>query len=654
MKSKINLLVVCTLISIGVSAQSPSYDDYYDWNSSPKLHEIPDSIVSDYPGVIILEKKVIEYVISGAGAVSFESSHRIVHINNDAGVERFNKVYIPVRGESQLITLNVRSINKAGNITNFDRANLKELKNVENYGNFKIFAIEGIEKGGELEYFYTLKSTPQTFGRTVLQQDVPVNEAIFEIIYPERLFFTSKSYNGLPAMKSRYIGERRNELVLNQKDIPALNEEPYSSYRANLMKVDFRFDGNSDQVGATSWASISQRLIKYLSDNGAKSKVRNLLETINVDGLQDVDKLKKIESYIKSHFTIKEGYTSAYEDLKEIIATHVANERGIVKLYVSIFNLINMQPQLVFACNRAVASIDPDFPTYSDLDEILFYFDAYKLYLSPKIMHARIGFASSAHAASNALFIDFYFDDSGKPIYQKYKVKVIEPLDFLLNDEGVRASVKFTNEFNSIEVDMEKRWQGYRASGYRGSYYYKPEAQREEFLNDATFSGIDNYKVLSRKIEGENIELSSNPSSYFTVKTKFETTSLVEKAGDDYLLAIGKIIGKQSELYQEKKRQSDILFYETSNYNHEIVVEIPAGYKCTGLEAIKINNKVVQKGQDVMYFNSDYILEGNKLTIKVTEVYKVLNLPAVVYDDFRRMINSAADFNKVVLVLQKI
>jgi hypothetical protein len=653
MNAKIVCLFGLILLCHAVRGQSPAYLEYDKWETSPSIHKLLDPPALEYPAVVILHNRVIELSMQGGQAITFDSEHKIVHVNNDAGIERFNKVYIPLYGGRELVSIKVRSIDKDGKVTTFNSSNLKELKNVEGYGNFKIFAIEGLSKEGELEYAYTLRTSPQTAGRVTFQQDIPVQEANLHIVFPERFSFLSKSYNGLPSMESSYLEGKRKALSVSKKDIPALIDEQYAAYKPNLMKVDFKLESNGYEVSLMSWGSISEKLIRNLYDNGAESKVAKLIKLINVDGLEKVEQVRKVERYIKTNFTVKEGNSEAYENLKEIIANHVGNERGMVKLYMSIFHLLEIQNLLVFTCSRKEGFIDPLFANLSDLDEVLLYFPDNKSYLIPKLAYTRLGAAQSFVAGSNALFITYYFP-SDKAEYLKYTIKPIESLDYTLNNEGVRAQVTFSPDLSELDIEQENFWQGYRASFYRGIYYYRPEAKREEFFKDLILSGVDNYSIIKRTVEGEDIELSSKPENYLTVKTHYKVSSLVEKAGDDYLVSIGKIIGKQSELYQEKTRQMDIVFHEVSDYTHEIVLNIPPNYKCTGLESIKINNKVVQKGEDVMYFSSDYALEGNRLTIKVKEVYKVLDLPLSTYDEFRKMINSAADFSKVALVLQTV
>jgi hypothetical protein len=54
-----------------------------------------------------------------------------------------------------------------------------------------------------------------------------------------------------------------------------------------------------------------------------------------------------------------------------------------------------------------------------------------------------------------------------------------------------------------------------------------------------------------------------------------------------------------------------------------------------------------------MKFFSQYSLEGEELLIFVEEYYKKITYPVEQYTAFQKVINAAADFNKVALVLKK-
>lgn len=54
-----------------------------------------------------------------------------------------------------------------------------------------------------------------------------------------------------------------------------------------------------------------------------------------------------------------------------------------------------------------------------------------------------------------------------------------------------------------------------------------------------------------------------------------------------------------------------------------------------------------------MGFISDYTLYGKLLNINIMEDYRNSSYPLSQYEDFRKIINTSSDFNKVVLVLDR-
>lgn len=58
-------------------------------------------------------------------------------------------------------------------------------------------------------------------------------------------------------------------------------------------------------------------------------------------------------------------------------------------------------------------------------------------------------------------------------------------------------------------------------------------------------------------------------------------------------------------------------------------------------------------GKETMGFISSYKLNGNELKVKIHEFYSVTDYPISMFEAFKKVINASADFNKVVLVLEK-
>jgi hypothetical protein len=128
----------------------------------------------------------------------------------------------------------------------------------------------------------------------------------------------------------------------------------------------------------------------------------------------------------------------------------------------------------------------------------------------------------------------------------------------------------------------------------------------------------------------------------------------MEKAGPKYLFKLGDVIGRQVEMYQEKERKLPIDIAYPHTLYRTITLNIPDGYKVSNPESIKmmVEHKS-PSGEQTMAFISDYKMDGKKMLITVKEFYNQVHYPASDIEIFKKVINAAADFNKVVLVLEK-
>ena len=138
----------------------------------------------------------------------------------------------------------------------------------------------------------------------------------------------------------------------------------------------------------------------------------------------------------------------------------------------------------------------------------------------------------------------------------------------------------------------------------------------------------------------------------FVVSSKFKTESYLEQAGNSMLFKVGDLIGAQSELYQEEERVYEIENLNNRGYLRKISVTIPDGYKIQNADDIIINEQVNEKDKVIYLFQSKYEINGNKLNIVIDEFYDEIYYPKDSFESFRKVINAAADFNKVTLILK--
>ena len=79
-------------------------------------------------------------------------------------------------------------------------------------------------------------------------------------------------------------------------------------------------------------------------------------------------------------------------------------------------------------------------------------------------------------------------------------------------------------------------------------------------------------------------------------------------------------------------------------------VQIPRGYKIEGVEKININENYISNGNIIAKFESKYRVIGDTIVISIEEFYKSLKYSKYRYNEFRNVINAAADFNKVEIL----
>ena len=168
----------------------------------------------------------------------------------------------------------------------------------------------------------------------------------------------------------------------------------------------------------------------------------------------------------------------------------------------------------------------------------------------------------------------------------------------------------------------------------------KPENLQKYTISNEGFSNYVNNKPLE-------------------IYASLTTTSLVEKAGVNYLVKVGSIIGKQEELYSETERKLPVDLYFPNTQNRTITISIPKGYKVLNPEVLQLSNEYLNGDLDaVIGFKSDYTIikdkvNGDKLVITITESYSQLHFSTYDYPRYRKVVNTAADFNNVAILIGK-
>lgn len=653
MRKMLNLFIL--LISFYTASSQTAEYIPEQWNEKPVYHKL-DNKYSKEPAVIVTDKRRIEYIDEKDGQSVYKTFHRIIQVHDDKGIEMFNRIYLGVSDNADIVDIKARTLTPSGKVQELDRSNIKDLK--ESDGNtYKIFAVEGLEKGSEVEYYYTYKRPAFYFGREILQSPVPTLESAMQIVAPQRLKFDCKPYNSTVTPVDTVIGEKRyiDVTLANLEAIP--DDEKYAQVRANILRVEFKLSYNLSRSATErifTWDELAKRIYEIYTTTTEKEnkKVESFIKDNGWDKLTSTkEKIVTVENFIKKNFAAREDIDNEQaNNLDAIIKNKVTSFDGIVRLYAAVFKSLGVDFQLVLTGDRSDFAIDKTFENWNNAENHLIYFPALKKFIAPTRLETRFPWIYYNWGGTNGLFCKGTTIGTFSTAIAEIKEVPLE--DYKETVSNIEANVSINGSADTALIDIKQIHSGYEAAVFKASFTYGSDEDQKAFIKELVKFGTNSEHVLSTKLENTDFE-SYSENKPFILDASVAASELVERAGNKILVKIGDVIGPQVEMYQEKERKMPIEIEFPHILDRKINFTIPAGYKVKNLEDLKLNNVFKENGEITVGFTSDYTVEGNVVKIHILEQYRKISYPIAQYEAFQKIINTAADFNKIVLVLEK-
>ncbi len=646
MKTRL-ILFISLLTPLVVFSQSIEYRNY-DWESNTSVHKLCTGEEKEQ-AVVLKDLRAIEYIYNKDGDLEkYYTRHRIVHLNEDNAVKSHNRIYLPVNDPGNLLTIKARSVTKEGKVTEMFKGNMKQIN--EDGSEYLILAVEGLEKGGELEYYYTMKLSPGYFGTETFQSGSITKNTELVLISPRNLVFETRSYNKFPEAKEDTSFSMKNVLRARADSIPPLEEEKYSAYKASLMRVDYKLAKNTTKGSfrVLTWTDAGKIYYNLVHDNGkdnakAAGKLYEKLRLGNINAPED--RIREIENYIKSNINIQKG--SVAQPLEQVLKNHIGNEISVLTLFALLLEKCGIKYELAITCDRTERVFDEDFDTWDDLDEYLLYFPDYRKYLSSSNYSYRYGLIPYTLTNNKALFVkEVSIGDTRSALTS---IRLIPPVPAEISYDNLDISVDLGAPAEQARFHVKRSMNGYSAANVRPLYFYSNDENKKDLAENVLKMGITDARLENPAVQNFNLA-AGDAGKEFIMEGDISSESLIEKTNDAYLFKIGEIIGPQEELYQEKPRQNPVNLTYTHSYLRTISVKIPDGYTARGAE--KLSMSVVMPDSS-SGFISTYTLKGNELLVSAREYYGKYDYPVDQFAGFRKVINAAADFNKIVIVLEK-
>lgn len=630
----------------------------YNWESSPAYfsQSFPDQEI-----VGIKNHIQTEFVYDSEGNLNqYYLEHKIFWLNSDKKIEEYNKVYIPLDADSQIMVHKARVVSSKGKITELSENQFLSAQDEETQKNYKYFAFEGLEKGSFIEYFFVEKEDPSYNGTKInLQYSFPQNEVSFTLTSPRNLIFKTKGYNGLATSELDTLLPGKNRWKLDSQPVEGLENEEQSPYSALRKFIIYKLDANTynNRKDISSYGNVAENLYNYFYKNVTdeeKAAVANFVKVQFPNGneISPSALVQSVEDYIKTNIYFTTIRNSEHENLSSILDKKIANQRGLMKLFVQVLKQFDQPTEIVLTCNRFDLKFDPEFEAYNFLNEYLLYFPHLKQFTHPNNIDTRLGFPPAEYTETYGLFVKEV--KVGSYASGVGEIKYIPSVSAENTYDNIQADITFNpDDISETYIHYKREMGGYSAAAFQPYLGLLTEERRKEIYDNIIFNSLSpNIEVTSQTVLGE--EINTFGKQPFTIETKAKSGAFVDVAGNKYIFKLGELIGPQVEMYQDKNRQLPLEQDHQRTYYRTLTFTIPDGYKVENLEDINIYKSHSKDGKMLMYFKSSYQVEGNKVIVTADEQYNSNLIPLDLFEAYREVINSAADFNKVKLLLTQI
>lgn len=645
------IIGILFLLTAGYSAaQSPVYLDY-DWKSTPDKWEVTDKDKLE-DEIMLFEKRSIEFTEYKDGFYQMVLVHSVELINTDAGIERNNKVYISNKPGSTVLKQKARVIKPDGKIINLKESDIQESKDENGDVEYRYFALEGLEKGSYIEYLHYISEEPNLTGATIyMQSGVDKKKVDYDIICPKHLELMFHSINGMPNFIKDSLNTDVNRSFISASDIEGLKDEESSAYNANLMKCYYKLQKNtsSGKSNLYTYLNVSKNVHSNLFEPVSKKAAKKIAGLVSDLGKGDLEsKLRELEYKLKSEFVVTEEYFEGISNLDNILTKKVTNETGMIKLMIACLKEMKVKFEVVLTSDRENNPFLTDYEAYNFLDETLIYISDIQKYWAPGLF-SRIGFPPYQCTNNNGLFIEERI--VGDQAFGVGKVKYIAGTKSEQSIDEINTVVTFGEGLSEPTIEVERKLSGYKAMFPQFILdFVQDEAKKTELKEDVLLYLDEDAKLSDASFQNDNSKVAGKET--FIAKGKIPGANFIEKAGTKTLLKVGMLIGPQAEMYNKEARKLPVSTQFTRQYVRKIVINIPEGVTVKNPEVLNFN--IVTNDEPALQsgFISSYEMKGNQLIVTIREFYNKVNYPVSEYELYEKVINGAADFNKLTLVLE--
>ncbi len=621
-----------------------------EMEDQPKWHTITPEQEEASAVLIKNHTKLRYYYRKNKDLAQSRIVHRIVRLNDEKAIENFNTLRIPYSDQFDVKNFEGRTIKSDGSVTKVKQTSIEE-GTMENGLNVKLIAFDNVAIGDEIEYYYEWNYPVNEGNSEVLSTGLPTVSTYFEAEFPTGSQYDVKGYNGvefyeLEAKDAFYI-------YVELRDQKGYEEEQFSTPDKYLPRLEYLLKPKSDHKPWFSWTAYGKEVgQKYFGDYRKDKRVlKKISQKIDL-GDDAKENIFSIEDYLKKEYALIEDASPEKRDLQDIVASSRIYEDELIRLFAELTSFNEIPYSLGFTANRAVKEFDKDFANYENADLVFFYFPQFDMYMAPSFMVYRAPMIPVVMRSNGSVQYEIAPQWSN---IEALKPRIVEvpntpvKMSFHNHDVGVKLDV----DHGQALVHTVQELNGESRIGIAPYYTLLSKEDAAEFSKNliAFDPELDSIKELNTS----NTQWADvHHNRPLIIESDVEAKSMMEALGtDEFLLKIGFVIGRQSELPDNEDRHFDVDFESAHSLTRNIELDIPEGYEVVNMEDANMEKELKRNGKVSCYFRSKARMESSKLIIEVDESYDDVFYTKEEFPVFREVINAAADFYQLTLLLKK-
>lgn len=631
------LIIGNTFSQIGISFRN------FRFESIPQVTHTEDSLFQKEGIFCPIFRFAYQYTINNDQQIDlWQMEHRAFKLYDAKHVSEFKTIDFGDIDPSNIMTLQVRVIKNNEVVKTYYKKDAEIIKgDDEDYENSTMqIKISDLDIGSIVEFIIVKKREYIVDQEsTILQHNYPIRNLDYTLVMPKHLKPYVELYNGLYPILDTIIedvGTRYTTIHIDY--LPALKKEVESFYEKYFCRIEFNI--------AYNYASSRLRM------NTTKDFVNNFYERIQ---LTDKNQIKIIKNEIIKKIKFPKNATEL-DKIKTI--EHFMKEQlgGIdlgaiymTRFYAYVYDHFKIDYDIVITCNKTEKEFDKNFNGSNFFNNILYYFPTHNFYISLMDYSFRNGLIPMNYSGNTALFLQKVKIGNEEVFIHNFKKIPESPKDAGI--DNLNLNLKIDPKSGAVVGTIEREMGSYRAHFIQANFKAFEVEDREQILElfltlNSESTHISNEQFLNN--DAKDIGLQP-----FIIKADITNTEWVKVLPSYLEISLGKMIGKQDRI-DTVQRQLPLEKEYPQSYSRVITIEIPDGYSPGDLTKIE---KAIYDTDDPNNANagfiSNYKMEGTKLIITVTEFYSRLYYPVSDFNLYKRVANSAADFNDLVIQLVK-